>query len=174
MSRRFNCTIRVAGACLAFAITALSSLALAEDEEHKHEHKHKNDMRSVPILPLYQQECGACHIAYPPQMLPAGSWHRIVNNMKQHYGTDASLDAATVKELEQWIMPQTNHARPLPEPPEDRITRSEWFTRAHHEVAAAVWSRPEVKSAANCTTCHVTAEQGNYSEHYVRIPGGGT
>ena len=32
---------------------------------------------SVPLLPKYQQECAACHVAYPPGMLPADSWQRL-------------------------------------------------------------------------------------------------
>ncbi|MDR2013219.1 MAG: diheme cytochrome c [Rhodanobacter sp.] len=167
MSSRFNSTIRVAGACLAFAITAFSSLALAKEEE---EHEHERGIRPIPLLPLYQQECASCHIAFPPGMLPASSWQRIMNNLKHHYGADASLDEAAVKQLEQWLTTVTNRTQPLPEPPEDRITRSAWFVHTHHEVAASVWSRPAIKSAANCAACHNAADPGNFSEHYVRIP----
>ena len=28
----------------------------------------------VPMLAAYQQECSACHMAYPPGLLPAASW----------------------------------------------------------------------------------------------------
>ena len=28
---------------------------------------------SVPLLPKYRQECSACHVAYPPGMLPTAS-----------------------------------------------------------------------------------------------------
>jgi hypothetical protein len=55
-------------------------------------------------------------------------------------------------------------------PPDDRITRSAWFVRKHREVDAAVWKRASIKSAAQCTACHVQAEQGNFDEHQVRVP----
>ena len=48
----------------------------------------------TPLLPKYQQECAACHVAYPPGMLPAASWQRVMGNLSHHYGTDASLDPA--------------------------------------------------------------------------------
>ena len=57
----------------------------------------------VPLLPQYQQECAACHVAYPPGMLPAASWQRLIDNLPRHFGTDASLDAATVKNLSTWL-----------------------------------------------------------------------
>lgn len=125
----------------------------------------------VPLLPQYQQECAACHIAYPPGMLPAASWQRIMNNLPHHYGTDASLDPDAVKQLASWL---TAHAgtdrRVREEPPEDRITRSAWFIRKHDEVAAATWKLPAVKSPANCIACHTRADQGDFNEHNVRIP----
>ena len=49
----------------------------------------------VALLPRYQQECAACHVAFPPGMLPADSWRRLMNDLPRHFGTDASLDAAT-------------------------------------------------------------------------------
>jgi hypothetical protein len=127
---------------------------------------------SVPLLPAYQQECAACHIAYPPGLLPAASWQRISQNLAKHYGSDASLDPATVAQLSQWL---TAHAgsggkRAREAPPEDRITRSAWFIREHDEVPAATWKRASIKSAANCAACHGGAEQGDFNEHRIRIP----
>jgi hypothetical protein len=56
------------------------------------------------------------------------------------------------------------------EPPQDRITQSNWFLRKHREVAPDVFRRTSIKSAANCAACHGGADQGNFSEHAVRIP----
>jgi mono/diheme cytochrome c family protein len=125
----------------------------------------------VPLLPVYQQECAACHLAYPPGMLPAASWQRITANLPKHYGTDASLDPATVSELNRWLVANAGTYKRVREvPPDDRITRSAWFVRKHDEVPAAAWKRASVKSAANCAACHGGAEKGDFSEHLVRIP----
>lgn len=125
----------------------------------------------VPLLPQYKQECASCHMAYPPGALPAASWQRLMQNLPQHYGTDASLDPATVKAISTWL---TAHAgtwkRVGGPPPQDRITRSEWFIRKHREVTAATWRLPAVKSPANCTACHTGADKGDFDEDNVRIP----
>ena len=94
----------------------------------------------VPLLPQYRQECSACHVAYPPGMLPAASWQRVMGNLQNHYGTDASLDAATIQALSGWLKAHAGtYKRVSAPPPEDRITRSAWFIREHDEVAADVW-----------------------------------
>lgn len=130
-----------------------------------------DDHRRVPLLPTYQQECAACHVPYPPGMLPAASWQRLMSNLPRHFGTDASLDPASVKALSTWLTANAGTYKRVREaPPEDRITRSAWFIRKHDEVSAATWKLPAVKSAAQCAACHGQAEQGDFSERNVHIP----
>lgn len=127
----------------------------------------------VPPLPKYTQECAACHMAYPPGLLPAASWQRLMGALDKHYGTDASLDAASVRELGAWLNANAGTYKRVSEaPPQDRITQSAWFLRKHRpgEVPAEVWKRPAVGSPSHCVACHGGAAQGNFSEHDVRIP----
>jgi hypothetical protein len=125
----------------------------------------------APLLPAYQQECASCHVAYPPGLLPPASWQRLMGNLPRHFGTDASLDAASRKELTAWLAANAGTYRRVAEaPPEDRITRSAWFVRKHDEVPARTWKLPAVKSPSNCVACHARAEQGDFDEHNVRIP----
>lgn len=147
---------------LATLLAAFAAQALADGDKHR---------PTVPLLPKYQQECSACHLAYPPGLLPAASWQRITANLGKHYGSDASLDAASVAELNRWLVVNAGTGkRGRQEPPEDRITRSAWFIHEHDEIAAATWKRASIKSAANCAACHTRAEQGDFNEHAVRIP----
>lgn len=131
--------------------------------------------RAMPAVvpPAYTQECASCHIAYPPGMLPASSWQRLMGGLDQHYGTDAALDAATVQQLSGWL---TTHAgtykRVAEAPPQDRITRSAWFVRKHDDIAPAVWKLPSVKSAANCAACHTGADKGQFDDDHLRTPAG--
>ena len=125
----------------------------------------------VPLLPQYRQECGACHVAYPPALLPAASWQRLMANLPRHFGTDASMEAAAVKEYSAWLAANSGaHKRVREPPPGDRITRSAWFVREHDEIPASTWKLPAVKSAANCNACHARANQGEFNEHDIRIP----
>lgn len=126
----------------------------------------------VTSLPAYTQECAACHLAFPPGLLPAASWQRVLNGLPRHYGTDASLDAATTNTLSAWLVANAATRRKTAvEPPDDRITRAAWFVHEHDKVAAAAWKRPAIKSPANCGACHPQAVQGDFNEHQIRIPG---
>jgi hypothetical protein len=125
----------------------------------------------APLLPLYQQECGACHVAYAPALLPAPSWQRLMSQLPRHFGTDASLDAASTRAITAWLADNAGGARRVAEaPPDDRITRASWFVREHRKVGATSGALPAVRSAANCAACHPAAEQGDFDEHAVRIP----
>lgn len=124
----------------------------------------------TPLLPAYKQECASCHVAYPPGFLPAQSWQRLMSRLSQHFGTDASIDAAQVKQLESWLVQNAATRRAQEPPAEDRITRSAWFVREHRKVSQSVWDRPSIKGPANCAACHTRADQGDFDEHTVRIP----
>lgn len=148
--------------CSGLAAVGLVGVALADDDQQA---------SRVPLSPTYRQECAGCHVAYPPALLPAASWRRIVSDLPHHFGTDASLEPALARELSVWLVANAGSTRRSHDaPPEDRITRSAWFVREHREVPAATWRQPAVKSSANCAACHTRADQGEFSEHDIRIP----
>jgi Dihaem cytochrome c len=154
-------------------VTCRALLAFAALLGSGHPAHADDDLRGprLSLPPKYRQECASCHVAYPPGMLPAESWQRLTNNLPRHFGTDASLDAASVKELSAWLTANAGTYKRVREaPPEDRITRSPWFIHKHNEVPAAAWKLPAVKSAANCSACHTRSDQGDFSERSVRIP----
>lgn len=124
----------------------------------------------VPLLPAYKQECGTCHTAYPAGLLGAESWQRLMTTLPQHFGTDASLDPASVRQLAGWLTAHAATGRRAEPPPQDRITRSAWFVREHREVPKEAWSRPSIRSASNCAACHARANEGEFDEHDIRIP----
>jgi len=155
---------------LAMAITM--PVAQADDDE---------DQAKAPLVinAKWVSECGACHFAYPPRMLPAESWRAIMAGLDKHFGSNASLDAADVNEISAFLEKNADTrkkshqahgkngtmAKPLL-----RITETRWFKSEHREVAAHTWKLPKVKSRANCGACHTKAESGDFNERNVRIP----
>jgi hypothetical protein len=119
----------------------------------------------------WQAECGACHIAYPARFLSAGDWQKLMASLDRHFGDNASIDAATSQDILHYLSRHAGHgsrhsAKTL------RISDTPWFNREHREIPANAWSSPSVKSASNCTACHVDAARGDWSERGVLLPPG--
>lgn len=125
--------------------------------------------RRVPLLPAYVQECGACHVAYAPRLLPASSWQRLMGQLKSHFGSDASLDAATTQQLTAWLTAHAGSGQRAEATRDGRITSSDWFVREHRKVSH-LFGTAKVKTAADCAACHTQAAAGSYGEREIRLP----
>lgn len=129
-----------------------------------------DDRRDGPPNPLYRDECGSCHVPFAPRLLPAESWRRVIGQLSDHYGVDASIEAARERELLAWLLAHAAEGRRAVPPPQDRITQSAWFLREHKEVASPVWQRSSVRQPSNCAACHTRADEGSFRERDIVIP----
>lgn len=118
----------------------------------------------------WKAECGSCHVAYPAQLLPATAWQRLMKGLDKHFGTDASVDAATAAEIGAFLDKYAGSKRGIAGETTLRVSETAWFQREHRKVDAATWKNPKIKSAANCAACHTAAEAGDYRERGIRIP----
>jgi mono/diheme cytochrome c family protein len=136
----------------------------------------------MPEGKLYLSECGSCHTAYAPGLLPARSWKKMLYELDRHFGEDASLDEAQRAAIEKAILPlaaDTPGATMLMrriaqgingnEAPQ-RISGSPYFKFMHDEVPAHFWKRAKVGNPSNCVACHTRANEGRYYEREVSIP----
>ena len=124
-------------------------------------------------------------MAYPPGLLPARSWMRIMNGLADHFGDNAELDAGTMTEITQLLLDGSADAssyrrsrqvmRSLPaQATPVRIMDVPFIRHEHDEIPERlVVPNPDVKSLANCSACHPRAAQGSFAERDIRIPGYG-
>jgi len=133
------------------------------------------DERYKPIKDkIVLEECGACHMAFQPGMLPKRSWEKIMNGLPDHFGEDASLEVATKDHIAAYLKDRAadnglwggkfmrgikKNMTPL------RITETPHWLREHKgEVRSSAWTSPKVKSKANCLACHKQANRGFYDD----------
>lgn len=126
------------------------------------------DARPAPDSAAWRRECGGCHVLYPPAMLPAASWRRLMEGLERHFGSDAGLAEPERREIARWLTANAGPGRGAAAPL--RITETAAFRHEHDEIAATVWKRPAVGSRANCQACHRHAERGRFDETALRIP----
>ena len=61
----------------------------------------------------YAAECGSCHLAYPPALLAAGDWRRVMAGLDDHFGTDAAVDARKRQEISTFLERHAGNAGKL-------------------------------------------------------------
>lgn len=125
---------------------------------------------SVPDNQKWKAECGSCHVAFPPQLLTAGDWKRLMGGLDKHFDANAVLDSNDNKEILDFLLRYAGSGKKY-SATNLRISETSWFTREHREVSGNTWFDPAVKSRSNCTACHVNAERGDWSERGIRVPG---
>lgn len=139
---------------------------------------HADKLKTVgEIPPAFQAECASCHVAFPPPLLAANDWRRVMANLDKHYGDNAGLDEKTRNSIEEFLVRNAGAKKvdgggtaatgDLP-----RLTATGWFKRKHREVARATWTDVKVKTPANCAACHTRAAAGSYREREIVMPNG--
>ena len=133
---------------------------------------------------VYAKECGACHYAYPPGLMTAASWNKVLSNLSNHFGENAELPADTMKtvtdyatanaadkstyRLSQKIARSTGNTAPT------RISEIPYIAREHREIMGRyVKNNPKVGSLSKCQLCHTDADKGTFTERAINIPGHG-
>lgn len=135
-----------------------------------------------PVSKQYMEECGSCHVAYSPSLLPARSWRRMMASLDKHFDSDAGVDEPVRQALEKHLVAHAMDSedatcrmemmsrglskRDVPL----RITQTPYFRRIHGDLRPEVWKHAKVGTPANCGACHSGAAEGRYPEFEVRLP----
>jgi len=51
----------------------------------------------------YRKEGGTCHMAFPPQLMPARSWRGVMGSLDAHFGDSAQLDTPTHRAISDYL-----------------------------------------------------------------------
>ncbi|MCU7805747.1 MAG: cytochrome b/b6 domain-containing protein [Candidatus Thiodiazotropha sp. (ex Lucinoma borealis)] len=137
-----------------------------------------------PALPdnlLWREECGACHLAFHPSLLPARSWKVMMEDQTSHFEEDLYLEQDIVKEIETFLVENAaeqglteaawkiNRSIPNTETLL-RITEAPYWIKKHQEISDAVWEHPKVNGKVSCAGCHLDAEAGTFEDAAMHLP----
>jgi cytochrome b len=136
----------------------------------------------VPTGPLdatYAQECGSCHMAYPPSLAPSPRWIAIMDGLPNHFGEDASLEPGLVSRIrayltmnaaEKWDtrgaqeLQGSNPLDPL------RLTATPFWIRMHQGIPESVFKSRAVGAKGACEKCHSDASTGRFDPQDIHVP----
>lgn len=144
--------------------------------------------RGIGVQPVedkqYLEECGSCHFAYQPGLLPGRSWEKLLTPeaLHNHFGEVADLDKDTLEALRAYVLDNSSDksyhpiSRKINVSTRDgetplRITDVRYIKRKHHDIPEKmVKDNKDVKSLSYCNACHTGAEKGIYKADTVSIP----
>jgi len=131
-----------------------------------------DDIYIEPITDqITKDECSACHFAFPAAMLPQASWKKILRDLENHFGEDASLDAQTTQHIKEYLVARSGDAGFLPskfvrgldiDNPPVRITETNYWISKHIHIAHEKLQSGLAGLKAVCTVCHRRVENGFY------------
>ncbi len=131
--------------------------------------------RQVVQDAVYIEECGACHFAYQPGLLPRKSWNGVMQGLEDHFGENAEMDAETTGHITSYLEENALQAgkpsslsklmRGMPAEPPLRITELPAFVRMH-EIVPKQLQVEELKEGflSPCADCHREAADGVFDK----------
>jgi mono/diheme cytochrome c family protein len=132
----------------------------------------------------YLKECGACHFAYSPGLLPARSWEAHMARLNSHYGESLNLAADVVSRLRTYLVENAADRSKYAgseifmerlDPAKTPLRISEMpHMRTNHRVILEVMkvnTKVKVRSLVNCNGCHQRADEGSFGHEELLIPG---
>lgn len=170
---------------LAVALLVSSGSALAEDSFWSWLITLSRQKEVQPVTnKAYQEECGSCHFAYQPGLLPGKSWAKLLDEkaLADHFGEDASLDKDVLKSISDYAMENAaekswfKRSRKIALATAEgdaplRITEVRYIKRKHHDIPEKmIKGNKDVKSQSYCNACHTKAEKGIFDNDTVSIP----
>ncbi|OHC75663.1 MAG: hypothetical protein A3G18_00460 [Rhodospirillales bacterium RIFCSPLOWO2_12_FULL_58_28] len=137
------------------------------------------DDRIPPVAnKIVKRECGGCHMAFQPLLLPQRSWLLLMGNLSDHFGESANLNEGDRREILGYLTGGSadvtlskagvkimrnvkTDETPL------RITGLPHWQRKHKGGDYALMMKAtKAKSNADCVSCHQDADNGNYDDDH--------
>ena len=135
----------------------------------------------VPADGAYAKECGTCHSAFSPELLPAASWRKVMRQLGDHFGEPARLDAATQNRITDYLVAHAadratnDHSRAImgslrPGEAPLRITQVPYIAGLHATVLDPLWNgTPRPKTLTECGVCHTGVGSGDFKSRNFHV-----
>ena len=170
--------------CVFFCIP-FSPVHADDDHKERKRERHRDRDHGSPRVkfqanPTYKAQCGTCHMAYSPELLPESSWIKLLSGLDDHFGETIGLDTDSEKIIKDYLISNSaEHSsseqagkiiKSLKNNSPLRITEIPYIKKEHHELHPNTFTQKAVGSFSNCAACHTTAEDGNFDDDNVKIP----
>ncbi len=129
------------------------------------------------VHPVFYKECGECHSAYPPFLLPKKSWERVLGKLDNHFGekiTEANITKSEHLSIKEFLLANSAESSTrevsvkIMESLGDRrpkaITKTPYWRERHKDIPKSAYKDKDIKDKSNCKACHRDFEHGNLDD----------
>ncbi len=130
--------------------------------------------------PLFYEECKSCHTLYAPFLLPKRSWAKVMDNLENHFGDDASLELEDAVSIKEYLMKNSAEVstkesahkilKSLTNRDTIAITETPFWKMRHADIEKSFFESKEVGKVSNCKACHIGVEKGLLNDRDIKIP----
>ncbi|MDH5300377.1 MAG: cytochrome b/b6 domain-containing protein [Gammaproteobacteria bacterium] len=174
-----------------FGILAVLMLAIVFSSAAYYFRGYVQETKETPFRPYshekladnatWRTECGDCHMAFHPSLLPARSWQKLMAQQSDHFGDDLALEGETLQEVTDFLLNnsadkgETEAANKMirsisADQAPIAITETRYWKHKHSEIGDEYWKSKRVGSKSNCAACHLDANDGWYEDSNMRLP----
>ena len=75
-----------------------------DDDHHNSSKKYKKKYICPVNNETYEEECGTCHFPYQPELLPSGSWKKIMAGFDDHFGEEIEIDTESINTISEYLI----------------------------------------------------------------------
>ena len=123
----------------------------------------------------YEKQCGGCHFPHQPGWLPERSWRSLMDSMGNHFGESIALAPAARDDLLGYLVANSADKQSslrsvqviasIKEGDTPKSISQVPYVAGIHGgfLDPAYRAKPQLKTLANCSTCHVRAADGVFS-----------
>ena len=130
--------------------------------------------------PQFYNECKSCHTLYPPYLLPKQSWAKMMDNLENHFGDDASLDEQDRLSIRDYLLKNSAESstkesafmilKSIKAEDTIAITKTPYWEKRHETIDKTIFASKKVAAKSNCKACHNNIEQGLLNDKDIKIP----
>lgn len=156
---------------LIYLLSTPSSLLIA-DANKAVEYKVEN--------PLFYEECKSCHTLYPPFLLPKHAWVKMMDNLEEHFGDDASLEPEDRDFIKNYLVQNSAESstkesaykilQSIKKTDTLSITKTPYWKKRHADIDKKIFKSQKVTKVSNCKACHINIEKGLLNDKDINIP----
>ncbi len=130
--------------------------------------------------PLFYDECKSCHTLYPPFLLPQKSWVKMMDDLENHFGDDASLEEEDKISIQNYLVQNSSEnstkesafkiLKSIKDEDIIAITKTSYWEQKHDDIDKMLFKNKKIGKISNCKACHQNIEQGLLNDKDIKIP----